>query len=103
MDDAPNVSELSPEKANKKISRWLAWMRLVRPKEAVGMGIIIASRNPLHGRLQGNPRAFEHPTMAAAIEEAKRLSALEPGKTFEILSTACLVKDGEVQERVYHG
>lgn len=57
---------------------------MTKPKSTLGGGYIVRRRGR-SGRLSisaGHP--FEHPTLAAAIEEAHRLTTIQPGHSFEV-------------------
>lgn len=57
-----------------------------RKNEAIGAGYFVFRRGKKTGRVgikrPGLP--FEHPDMKSATNEAKRLSEINPGETFEV-------------------
>jgi hypothetical protein len=54
--------------------------------EKIGGGFFVFRRNKESGRIQPGNLPFEHPTAAAALEEAKRLAAKHPGETFQVFA-----------------
>ncbi len=56
-----------------------------RKGEEIGGGWFVCRRGTRTGRLRFATFPFEHPTADAALEEARRLSALNPGKTYVLL------------------
>lgn len=63
--------------------------------EVIGGGYIIAHRNT-NGRIRTSKMPFEHPTQAAALDEAARLSEKHPGRTYVILAVAGTVLNDKV-------
>jgi hypothetical protein len=64
--------------------------------ERVGSGIIVCRRDK-KGRLTSANYPFEHPGHDAAIVEAIRLSGLNPGTVFVVLSVVGTVLDDKVK------
>lgn len=56
-----------------------------RTSEEIGGGHFVFKRGRRTGRIKNGGIPFEHPTYAAALEEAARLS-VEVGGTFEVFS-----------------
>jgi len=64
--------------------------------EVIGGGYIIAHRNT-NGRIRTSKMPFEHPTQAAALDEATRLSEKHPGRTYVILAVVGTVLNDKVK------
>lgn len=73
--------------------------REARPNEMIGGGYFVFRRGKDTGRIRAPEFPFEHPTYGDAYAEARRLAALHPGETFEVLSTMHRFRsvDGEVR------
>lgn len=55
-----------------------------RNGEQIGGGFVVFGRDLKTGRIFPSPCPYEHPSKDAAMEEAKRLSMLCPGKLFQV-------------------
>lgn len=64
--------------------------------EVIGGGYIIAHRNT-NGRIRTSKMPFEHPSQAAALDEATRLSEKHPGRVYVILAVAGTVLNDKVK------
>lgn len=54
--------------------------------EVIGGGFFVFRRSKKTGRVTPGKLPFEHPTAAAALEEAKRLAAKHPGDVFQVFA-----------------
>jgi hypothetical protein len=67
-----------------------------RPNEKIGGGYFVFRRGKKTGRISVRTSVlpFEHPTFAAAMEEAHRLAEKHVGETFEVFNRIALVQVG---------
>lgn len=63
------------------------WVKNGRAGEVIGGGYFVFRRGDDTGRIRPSPHfPFEHATLDAAMDEARRLSEKVPGKRFAVLS-----------------
>lgn len=80
---------------NQKIK---AWVKDGRAEETIGGGFIVFRRGDDTNRIRPAFWPFEHATLEAAHEQAKRLAAANPGKTFDVFkSVASITIPQEIQ------
>jgi len=76
-----------------------------RKGEEIGGGYFVMRRGKKTGRVgvSANTLPFEHPSLASALTEAKRLSEVNKGETYEVFVTTGFAEFCEKVEADDHG
>lgn len=95
--DAPKKSKTPPQKAiakrrdtQKGAGSFMPDPRKARDNEKIGGGFFIFRRGKGTSRIRAPEYPFEHPDMAAALEEMRRLKQQHPNESFELF---CRIMD----------
>jgi hypothetical protein len=85
-----DMGALKPSAANLPVKP-----KKARKGEVIGGGFFIFRRHRNSHRISPGLMPFEHPTVAAASEEAERLAHMYPGQVFEVFGSLGAVVQAE--------